>query len=138
MSGGREMLTPTSTPAIAGTGNKNSKANSIVLKSNFFISFPRHRRYGIFFMPLLDMPPSLLPQNLLDPADLFLNFAGDLFTGTFRFQLWIIGDFPGDLLGLSLQFVIRAFRPVLRTGFHGIPPFGFRPGGARLLVLNTR
>jgi hypothetical protein len=49
MSGGREMLTPTSTPAIAGTGNKNSNANSIVLKSIFFISFPRHRRYGIFF-----------------------------------------------------------------------------------------
>jgi len=42
------MLTPTSTPPIAGTGNKNSNANSIVLKSKFFISFPRHRRYGIF------------------------------------------------------------------------------------------
>jgi hypothetical protein len=28
---------------------------------------------------------SLLPQNLLDPTDLFLNFAGYLFTGAFIF-----------------------------------------------------
>jgi hypothetical protein len=37
-----------------------------------------------------DTPLSLLPKNLLDLADLFLNFAGDLFTGTFRFQVWIV------------------------------------------------
>ena len=92
----------------------------------------------LFPWPPEDMPLSLLPEYLLDLADLFLNFAGDLFTGAFRFQLRIICDFPGDLLGLPLQFVNRAYRPVLRTGFHGIPPFVFRPVGARLLLLSTR
>lgn len=37
-----------------------------------------------------DTPPSLLLKNLLDLADLFLNFAGHLFIGTLGFQLWII------------------------------------------------
>ena len=32
----------------------------------------------------------LLPQNLLDLTDLFLNDAGYLFTGAFCFQLRII------------------------------------------------
>lgn len=40
------MLTPTSTPAVAGTGNRNSNVNSIVLKSNLFISLPHDRRSG--------------------------------------------------------------------------------------------
>jgi len=39
--------------------------------------------------PVHDMPFSLLPQNLLDLTDLFLNYAGYLFIGTFNFQLWI-------------------------------------------------
>jgi hypothetical protein len=34
--------------------------------------------------PVHDTPLSLLPQNLPDLTDLFLNFAGYLFTGTFR------------------------------------------------------
>jgi hypothetical protein len=37
MRGGREMLMPTSTPAIDGTGNTSTKAKRIVLKNNFFI-----------------------------------------------------------------------------------------------------
>ncbi len=37
-----------------------------------------------------DTPLSLLPHNLLDLTDLFLNFAGYLFSGTFSFQVWII------------------------------------------------
>jgi hypothetical protein len=55
-------------------------------------------------------------------ADLFLNFAGYLFTGAFGFQLRIIAEFPGDLFDLTLHLVKRAFRLVLRAGFHGIPP----------------
>ena len=37
-----------------------------------------------------DAPLSLLPQNLLDLTDLFLNFASYLFIGTFSFQLFIV------------------------------------------------
>jgi hypothetical protein len=37
MSGGREMLMLTSTLAIAGVGNTNTKAKSIVPKNNLFI-----------------------------------------------------------------------------------------------------
>jgi len=40
--------------------------------------------------PVHDTPLSLLPQNLLDLTDLFLNFAGYLLTGVFSFQLRII------------------------------------------------
>ena len=36
--------------------------------------------------PLHDTSLSLLPQNLLDLTDLFLNFASYLFIGTFSFQ----------------------------------------------------
>jgi hypothetical protein len=43
---------------------------------------------------------SLLPQDRLDLADLFLHFAGYLFTFAFGFQLGIIGDFPGHFLTL--------------------------------------
>ena len=56
-----------------------------------------------------------ITQDLLDLADLFLNFAGYLFTGTFSFQLSIIAEFPGDLLDLTLHLMKRAFRLVLRT-----------------------
>ena len=62
-----------------------------------------------------DTPLSLLPQNLLDLTDLFLNFAGYLFTGAFGFQLWIIAQFPGDLLDLTLNLVKRALCLVSRT-----------------------
>jgi len=62
-----------------------------------------------------DSTLSLLPQNLLDLADLFLNFAGYLFTCTFGFQLGIIGDFPGYFLDLALRFVKRAFHFVLHA-----------------------
>ena len=41
-------------------------------------------------------------------------------------RLLIIGDFPGHFLDLTLCFVQRAFHFVLRAGFHGIPPSGFR------------
>jgi hypothetical protein len=70
-----------------------------------------------------DTPFSLLPQNLLDLTDLFLNFAGYLFIGTFSFQLWIIAEFPGDLLELTLYFVKLALRLVLRAGFQVFIPF---------------
>jgi hypothetical protein len=40
--------------------------------------------------PLHDTSLSLLPQNLLDLTDLFLNFASYFFIGTFSFQAWII------------------------------------------------
>jgi hypothetical protein len=37
-----------------------------------------------------DTPFLLLPPNLLDLTDFFLNFAGYIFNGTFIFQIWII------------------------------------------------
>jgi hypothetical protein len=40
--------------------------------------------------PVHDTTLSLFSKNLLDLTDLFLNFAGYLFTGAFGFQLWII------------------------------------------------
>jgi hypothetical protein len=70
-------------------------------------------------------PFSLLPKDLLDLTDLFLNFAGCLFTGAFGFQLWIIAQITDNLLDLTLYFVKRTFRLVLRTGFHGVPPFAY-------------
>ena len=66
----------------------------------------------------------LLPQDLLDLADLFLNFAGSLFAFAFGFQLGIHTEFPGDLLELTRRFVKIAFRLVLRAGFHGIARVG--------------
>ena len=51
----------------------------------------------------------LLPQDLLDLSDLFLNFAGSLFVLAFGFQIGIHADFPGDLLDLALHFVNLAF-----------------------------
>jgi len=70
----------------------------------------------------VDPPHSLLPEDLLDLTDLFLQFAGCLFVFSLRFQLGIHAEFSGDLLQLTLYFVKRAFRLVLRAGFHGIPP----------------
>jgi hypothetical protein len=67
-----------------------------------------------------DTPLSLLPQNLLDLTDLSLNFAGYLFTSTFSFQLWIIAEFPGDLLDLTLHFVKLSFLLVPNARFHDI------------------
>jgi hypothetical protein len=40
MSGGREMLMPTFTFAIAGIGNTSTNAKNIVPRSNFFILLP--------------------------------------------------------------------------------------------------
>jgi hypothetical protein len=48
-------------------------------------------------------PSPQLSQDLLNLDDLFLNFAGYLFTGTFCFQLWIIACFPE--ISLTLPFV---------------------------------
>lgn len=67
----------------------------------------------------------LLPHDFLDLADLFLNFTGSLFVFAFGFQPGILTDFPGYLLDLALHFVKLAFYLVIRTGFHGIPPFVF-------------
>jgi hypothetical protein len=50
-----------------------------------------------------------MTQDLLDLADLFLNFAGYLFTGAFGFQLRIIAEFPGDLLDLTLPMDIDTY-----------------------------
>jgi len=69
---------------------------------------------------LRHMPLSLLPENLLYLADLFLNLAGDPFNGAFSLQFWIIAQFPGDLLDLTLHFVKRSFYLVLDARFHGI------------------
>src|SRR3989337_4240118 len=66
---------------------------------------------------------SLLPQDLLDLADLFWNLSGSLCVFAFGFQLGILADFPGYLLDLALHFVKLAFCLVLCAGFHGIPPF---------------
>ena len=43
--GGREMLTPTFTSAVVGTGNANTNAKSIVVTRNFFIFSPHCFRY---------------------------------------------------------------------------------------------
>jgi hypothetical protein len=75
--------------------------------------------------PVHDTPLSLLPKNLFDLTDLFLNFAGYLLIGTFSFQLKIVADFPGDLPDLTLHLVKCAFRLVLCAGFHDMLPFLF-------------
>jgi hypothetical protein len=49
--------------------------------------------------------------------------AGYLFNGTFRFQLWIVAYFPGNLLDLTLHFVKLTFCFVLIARFH---TFSFR------------
>ena len=52
--------------------------------------------------PVYDTLLSLLPKNLLDLTDLFLNFASYPFTGTFDFLL--------QLLRLRLGFLDEFFR----------------------------
>jgi len=64
----------------------------------------------------------LLPYDLLDLTDLFLNLAAYLFIFSFGFQPGIQTEFSGDLLDHTFYFVEYAFRLVLRAGFHGIPP----------------
>jgi len=59
----------------------------------------------------------LLPENLLDLYDLFLDFAGYLFGFAFRLQLGIIGEFSGHSLDITLCFVKRAFPFALHAGF---------------------
>jgi hypothetical protein len=65
---------------------------------------------------------SLLPHNLLDLTDLCLDFAGYLFSGTFSFQLWIIAQFPGDLLDLALHYMPLTFCRVPRADLMVLPP----------------
>jgi len=59
---------------------------------------------------------SLLPQDLLDLTDLFLNFAGYLFGFAFGLQLGIIGDFTGHFLGwlthLRVTITVAKIGPV--------------------------
>jgi hypothetical protein len=59
----------------------------------------------------------LLPENLLDLYDLFLDFAGYLFGFAFRLQLGIISEFSGHFLDITLRFVNRAFPFALHAGF---------------------
>ena len=75
---------------------------------------------------IANVSDALLPQDLLDLADLFLYFAGPLFTFAFGFQFGIFAEFTGNLLNLTLHIVKLAFRLVLRAGFHGVPPVGSR------------
>jgi hypothetical protein len=55
----------------------------------------------------------LLPNYLLDLADLFLNFAGSAFHVVLGFQVRIHDNFPGDLLDLTLDLMHLAFCVVL-------------------------
>jgi hypothetical protein len=48
-------------------------------------------------------PSTQLSQDLFNLDNLFLNFAGYLFTGTFCFQLWIIACFPAISLTFPLS-----------------------------------
>jgi hypothetical protein len=69
----------------AGTGILNaSKATAATIMDIEYIAFIARSP----FIVVTVVP--LLPQNLLDLADLFLPFAGYLFPGAFSFQLWII------------------------------------------------
>jgi hypothetical protein len=52
----------------------------------------------------------LFADDLLDLADLFLNFAGSAFFFAFSFQVWGITQVPGDLLDLALHLMPLAFR----------------------------
>ena len=61
-----------------------------------FASFLAHPKsfYGIL---------CLLPNELLDLADLFLSFPVRNFVFAFGFQVGIHDNFPGDLLDLTLD-----------------------------------
>ena len=75
--------------------------------------------------PAHDKPLSLLPYDLFDLTDLFLNFPAYILVFSFGFQPGIHAEFSGDLLDLPLYFVKHTFRLVLRAGFHGVPPVGY-------------
>jgi len=48
----------------------------------------------------------LFSDDLLDPTDLFLDFAGFPFIFSFCFQVWIIAQFHGELLDLTLDLIL--------------------------------
>jgi hypothetical protein len=87
---------------------------------------PEHRTLLKNYVICRRITALLIPQNLLDLADLFLSFAGYLFGFALGLQLGIIGDFPGHFLDLTLCFVKRTFHFVLRAGFHDISPFSLK------------
>ena len=60
----------------------------------------------------------LLSHDLLNLANLVLNCTGYFFVFAFDFQFALPAEFPGGLLDLTLYFVKRTFRLVLRAGFH--------------------
>ncbi len=88
------------------------------------------RVYAVSALRSLDRPPGairrnaplLLPQDILNLADLFLYFAGYFFVFAFGFQFGFHAELPGDLPELTLYFVKLAFRLVLHAGFQAIPP----------------
>src|SRR3972149_5419129 len=61
----------------------------------------------------------LLPEGLLDLAELLPNLAAELLVLTLGLQLAMSGDDPCDLLDLALQVLELALRLVLRAGLHG-------------------
>jgi hypothetical protein len=63
------------------------EANFCRYDSMSFFVYPVMPSRGQKNMPLNAVLHLLLPKNLLDLADLFLDFAGYLFTGAFGFQL---------------------------------------------------
>jgi hypothetical protein len=66
------------------------------------------------------MWPGLLAPELVELADLFLDFAGNFFTGAFGFQFGIVAYDSGNLFNLALHLVQRTFKLVLSAGFHGV------------------
>jgi len=62
----------------------------------------------VVFTPLLtpsdssDRRPCLLPDDVLDLADLFLNVPVNIFGLAFVFQVAVPDSFSGDLLNLAL------------------------------------
>jgi len=64
--------------------------------------------------------------NLLDLADLFLNFSIDNFKFAFSFQAAIFDNFANNLFDLACNLMHLAFCFVLCAGFHSISPVKFR------------
>ena len=62
----------------------------------------------------------LFTENLLDLANLSLDFSNDLFNRPGNLQLGIVAQFPGDLLDLPFDFVKCPFRLVPVARFHGL------------------
>jgi hypothetical protein len=63
----------------------------------------------------------LVPEDILNLADLFLDFAGYFLVSAFGFPFRFHAEFPIDLPGLTLCFVQLAPRLVLRAVSPGIP-----------------